>query len=291
VRNIRLENLLVRDGQLAAPVVDAFHREGVLGTWVPCTLRGGLELGPLPSRDVLEQVSYADASAGWVLMAACLATGTGGAYLGDEAVAELFGKERLPVIAGQGTRPGTATPVAGGSGDRIGASRRQARHASTRSAWCGHGEARIFVLPVGQATLMTTGTYAARHRQNRLPHRRRVHARRRSPPGHDRDARRGGRLCLASSVWRSCVTRPGRRHGRRILNELAPGAGRYRPQRQLAGEAFHEQCAKAEGKPGRPEPCPRSVGRRERRSTPARRSPRQHTLLRLRSPTSPGRAT
>jgi alkylation response protein AidB-like acyl-CoA dehydrogenase len=75
-----------------APVVEAFHREGVLGMWVPCTLRGGLELGPLPSMDVLEQVSYADASAGWVLMAACLATGTGGAYLGDEAVAELFGQ-------------------------------------------------------------------------------------------------------------------------------------------------------------------------------------------------------
>src|SRR5689334_13897665 len=103
-----------RNGQLAAPVVEAFHREGVLGMWVPRALKGGLELGPLASMDILEQVSYADPSAGWVLMAASLATGTGGAYLGDEAVAQLFGGERLPVIAGQGTRPGTATPVPGG---------------------------------------------------------------------------------------------------------------------------------------------------------------------------------
>src|SRR4249919_981692 len=82
-----------RDGQLAAPVVEAFHREGLFGMWVPRSLKGGAELGPLPSMDVLEQVSHADPSAGWVLMAACLATGTGGAYLGDEAVAELFGKD------------------------------------------------------------------------------------------------------------------------------------------------------------------------------------------------------
>ena len=31
-----------REGQLAAPVVDAFHREGLLGMWVPRSLKGGL---------------------------------------------------------------------------------------------------------------------------------------------------------------------------------------------------------------------------------------------------------
>jgi len=105
-----------KEGQLAAPVIDAFHREGLFGMWVPRSLRGGLELGPLASMDVLEQVTYGDPSAGWVLMATCLATGTGGAYLGDEAVAELFGKERLPVIAGQGTRPGLPSPCEADSG-------------------------------------------------------------------------------------------------------------------------------------------------------------------------------
>jgi alkylation response protein AidB-like acyl-CoA dehydrogenase len=99
-----------REGQLAAPVVEALHREGLLGMWVPRTVHGGAELGPLPSLRILEEVSYGDASAGWVLMAAALATGTGGAYLGDEAVARLFGHDRLPVIAGQGTRPGYRHP-------------------------------------------------------------------------------------------------------------------------------------------------------------------------------------
>ena len=51
-----------REGQLAPPVVEAFHREGLLGMWVPRSLRGGLELAPLASMDVLEQVSYGDAS-------------------------------------------------------------------------------------------------------------------------------------------------------------------------------------------------------------------------------------
>ena len=128
-----------RDGQLAAPVVEAFHREGLLGMWVPRSLRGGAELAPLPSMDVLEQVTYGDASAGWVLMATCLATGTGGAYLGDEAVAELFGKERLPVIAGQGRGPGrprrwradSGSPDPGAS--RLGSS---TARTSTRSASC-----------------------------------------------------------------------------------------------------------------------------------------------------------
>ena len=147
-----------REGQLAAPVVEALHREGLLGMWVPRTVHGGAELGPLPSLRILEEVSYGDASAGWVLMAAALATGTGGAYLGDEAVARLFGHDRLPVIAGQGTRPGTATPVAGGfrlTGSWSFASGiKHASHIHTLGVVPGTGEARIFVLPVSQATLI-----------------------------------------------------------------------------------------------------------------------------------------
>ena len=70
--------------------------------WVPRTLRGGLELDPVASLEVIENVSYGDPSAGWVLMAASLAIGTGAAYLKDDAVKELFSGARFPVIAGQG---------------------------------------------------------------------------------------------------------------------------------------------------------------------------------------------
>src|SRR3954464_10057375 len=94
-------------GMLAEPVVEALHEGGFFGMWVPRSV-GGAELGPLQSLKVIEELTYGDPSVGWVQMAAGLAVGTGAAYLSDEAVSQLFGGERLPVIAGQGTRPGTA---------------------------------------------------------------------------------------------------------------------------------------------------------------------------------------
>jgi indole-3-acetate monooxygenase len=145
-------------GQLAPPVVDAMHKEGLLGMWTPKVLRGGLELDPLASIEVVEKVTYGDPSAGWVLMAASLAIGTGGAYLKDDAVEELFGGDRLPVIAGQGTRPGKAVPKGGGfnlSGAWSFASGiKHGTHIHTLGLIDGTNEARIFVFPVGKAKLI-----------------------------------------------------------------------------------------------------------------------------------------
>jgi alkylation response protein AidB-like acyl-CoA dehydrogenase len=147
-----------RQGQLSAPVVEALTREGLFGMWVPQSVQGGAELDPISSLRVIESVSYGDPSAGWVLMASALAIGTAAAYLGDEAVAELFDGERLPVIAGQGTKPGTAVPQAGGfslSGSWSFASGiKHATHIHTLGVIEGTGEPRIFVLPVGEATLI-----------------------------------------------------------------------------------------------------------------------------------------
>ena len=92
-------------GELSDEVVDALHEHGLFGMWVPEPL-GGAELDPLSSLRVIQTLAEADPSTAWVVMAAALATGTGGAYLSDEAVAEMFGGERFPVVAGQGTRPG-----------------------------------------------------------------------------------------------------------------------------------------------------------------------------------------
>jgi indole-3-acetate monooxygenase len=147
-----------RQGALAAPVVEALHREGLYGMWVPKTVRGGAELDPVSSLQVIEHVSYGDPSTGWVLMAAALAIGTGAAYLEDSAVDELFVGERLPAIAGQGTRPGTAVPRDGGfvlSGSWSFASGiKHSTHIHTLGIIEGTGEPRIFVLPVGKATLI-----------------------------------------------------------------------------------------------------------------------------------------
>src|SRR6185295_7548243 len=146
-----------KEGRLADPVVAALHKERLYGMWVPRVL-GGAELKPVESLQVIENVAYGDPSAGWVLMAAALAIGTGAAYLGDSAVEELFGGERFPVIAGQGTRPGTAVPVEDGFRLRgswsFASGIKHGTHIHTLGIIEGTGEPRIFVLPVGQAKLI-----------------------------------------------------------------------------------------------------------------------------------------
>jgi indole-3-acetate monooxygenase len=282
-----------REGQLAAPVVEAFHREGLLGMWVPRSLRGGLEMAPLASMDVLEQVTYGDPSAGWVLMAASLATGTGGAYLGDEAVAEIFGQERLPVIAGQGTRPGTAIPVGGGfrlTGSwNFGSGLKHGTHIHTLGVVPDTGEARIFVLPVAQATLLDNWDVMGLRATGSIDYRiDDVFV----PEGFTHVAtadtpRRGGAIyslgviglaLLCHSAWAAGI-------GRRILDELAEkvrgGVGRTGT---LPGsEAFLEQYAKAEGKYRAAKAFVREVWSDVSASLDAGSRPtvRQHTLIRL----------
>lgn len=145
-------------GRLAEPVVEALHREGMFGMWVPRSVNGGVELDPVSSLQVIENLSYGDPSAGWVLMAAALAVGTGAAYLEDEAVKALFAGKRLPVIAGQGTRPGRAVRKNGGyllSGSWSFASGiKHGTHIHTLGIIEETKEPRIFVLPVEQAELI-----------------------------------------------------------------------------------------------------------------------------------------
>ncbi|MGH2849550.1 MAG: acyl-CoA dehydrogenase family protein [Solirubrobacteraceae bacterium] len=145
-------------GALSDEVVDALHDTGLWGMWVPEVL-GGAELEPVPSLQVLEHVSYGDASAGWVLMAAALATGCDAAYLGEEAAAELFpGTGRVLVHEGQGTRPGRAVTTDGGyllSGEWSFASGiKHAEIIHTGSQVQETGEIRLCVLPKEQATLI-----------------------------------------------------------------------------------------------------------------------------------------
>jgi alkylation response protein AidB-like acyl-CoA dehydrogenase len=145
-------------GALADEVDDAFHETGLWSMWVPEVL-GGAELEPVPSLEVLESVSYGDASAGWVLMAGALATGCDAAFIGDEAAADLYsGEGRVLVHEGQGTRPGRAVSTDGGyrlSGEWSFASGiKHAQIIHTGSMVQETGEARICVLPKEQATLI-----------------------------------------------------------------------------------------------------------------------------------------
>jgi alkylation response protein AidB-like acyl-CoA dehydrogenase len=101
------------NGALVDDVVEALHEGNLWGLWTPSAV-GGAELNAVEALEVIEQVSYADASTGWVLMAGALAIGTGAAYLGDEAVEQLFAGDRMPVIVGTGTPVGRAIPKDGG---------------------------------------------------------------------------------------------------------------------------------------------------------------------------------
>jgi alkylation response protein AidB-like acyl-CoA dehydrogenase len=245
-------------GELAEPVVEALHREGMLGMWVPKSVSGGAELDPVSSIEVIENLSYGDPSAGWVLMAAALAIGTGAAYLEDDAVATLFGGKRLPVIAGQGTRPGRAVRKDGGfllSGSWSFASGiKHGTHIHTLGIIEETQEPRIFVLPVDQAELIenwdvmglrATGSIDYKIENVYVPETFTHFAVTETP-------KRGGNLyrigiigfaMLAHSGWACGI-------GRRMLDELAAlvreRGGLSGPQGGSA--SFQEQYAKAEAR-------------------------------------------
>jgi alkylation response protein AidB-like acyl-CoA dehydrogenase len=224
--------------------------------WVPRTVADGSELDVLSSVGVIEAVSAGDPSAGWVLMAAALAVGTGAAYLERSAIDELFGGERLPVIAGQGTRPGTAIPAPGGfrlTGSWSFASGiKHATHIHTLGIISGTNEPRIFVLPVGKATLIdnwdvlglrATGSIDYRIDDVFVPEEY-THFAVTETPKQGGDLYRLGIIGFAvicHSAWACGI-------GRRLLDELSAKVrgGIGRSGTQASSETFHEQYAKTE---------------------------------------------
>ena len=225
--------------------------------WVPRSVRGGAELDPVSSLQVIENLAYGDPSVGWVLMAAALAIGTGAAYLGDSAVEELFSGKRLPVIAGQGTRPGTAVTEKGGfrlSGSWSFASGiKHGTHIHTLGVIAETGEPRIFVLPVEKATLIDnwdvmglrgTGSIDYKIESVFVPEEYTHFAVTEKP-------RRGGSLYTIGVIGFATICHSGWACGigRRLLDELAANvrARGGRAGTQAASESFQEDYAKAEG--------------------------------------------
>lgn len=145
-------------GRLSDEVVDALHGTGVFGMLVPRVLGGG-EVDPVTSLSVIQELTYNNASAGWNALAGSLEGGMCGAFLGDDAVKEMFGGDRFPVVAGQGgfSRPDTARTVEGGfliSGDYSFASGVQhAQWVYTQTIDEKTKEMRICVTPVDAVEL------------------------------------------------------------------------------------------------------------------------------------------
>jgi alkylation response protein AidB-like acyl-CoA dehydrogenase len=281
-----------KNGRLAEPVVEALHREGLLAMWVPKAVNGA-ELDPVSSLEVIENVSYGDPSAGWVLMAASLAIGTGAAYLGDAAVKQLFSGKRLPVIAGQGTRPGTAVPEKNGfrlSGSWSFASGiKHGTHIHTLGIIQGTGEPRIFVLPVEQVQLIdnwdvmglrATGSIDYKIDNVFVPDEYTHFAITETP-------KRGGSLYTMGIIGFAAMCHTGWACGigRRLLDELAANvrARGGRAGTQSTSESFLEGYAVAEGT-YRAARAFVYESWRDVRATLERREPlsvRQNTLIRL----------
>ena len=102
-----------RLGTLAPAAVDAVRDAGLFTLKLPMSL-GGAEADPVTQIEIIEELAYIDAAAGWCLMIGATAIGRPGAFLPDEAIAEMFDGGHIPTAATATSISGKAIPVEGG---------------------------------------------------------------------------------------------------------------------------------------------------------------------------------
>ena len=262
--SVRLQPLIERHSsaneqnqRLDQEVVDALVDAGIYRMWMPKEV-GGVELSPTKSLQLLANVAYADAGAAWVLMATGLATGTTGAYIGDEAASVIYSDEGFGLIAGQGTRMGLATSVDGGyllSGDwQFASGIKHARYIHTAAVIAETGEPRIFTLPVEQAEftdnwdvigLRATGSIDYSIREVFVPEAWTYRVFVQEPA-------RGGSLFRLGTMNFAGICHAGWTLGlaRRLLDEVAEQAraGKGRAGQRKGNGGFHKEFAEIEGR-------------------------------------------
>ncbi|HYT38308.1 MAG TPA: acyl-CoA dehydrogenase family protein, partial [Acidimicrobiia bacterium] len=109
-------SLSEQQGFLADDTVSALRASGLFATLLPRDV-GGLEADPVTAIEVIAELSRADGSAGWTLMAGMVTNALAAAYFGDDAVDAMFGAGTDVVCAGQIAPRGEAHPD--GDGYRI----------------------------------------------------------------------------------------------------------------------------------------------------------------------------
>ncbi len=102
-----------RQGYVPGPVIQALAASGLWGLMTPREL-GGDETDPATLIDVIEELSYADGSTGWVHMATIFAIANAGALLGPTAIKAMYGGGEGFICAGQISKLGRAERVDGG---------------------------------------------------------------------------------------------------------------------------------------------------------------------------------
>ena len=102
-----------RLGTLAPRAVSAIRDAGLFTLKMPMLL-GGAEADPVTQIEVIEELAYIDAAAGWCLMIGATAIGRPGAFLCDDAIAKMFANGHIPTAATATAISGEAVPVEGG---------------------------------------------------------------------------------------------------------------------------------------------------------------------------------
>jgi indole-3-acetate monooxygenase len=257
-------------GQLTEETLAGLRDGGFVGLWIPRCF-GGAEAWPLEALAVIETLSYADGSTGWVLMAWQVAMGSAAAYLPPATAKAIFG-ERMPVIAGQGAANGQARIDDGGfrlTGHwQYGSGLLHAEYIHTGGVVFDQGaprllpgskspDTRIFIVPVGEAKFLgnwdVMGLRATASIDYSLTDifvaEEFTHKQTANQP------RQGGNLYTIGIQGMGAICHSGFALGvgRRMLDELAELAraetGRPTLLPQIGGgESFHEQFGAAEAK-------------------------------------------
>jgi alkylation response protein AidB-like acyl-CoA dehydrogenase len=98
---------------LPQATVQALDDAGLFALKLPAVL-GGAEADLVTQLEVLEAISYIDTSAGWCTLIGAAAIASPGAFLGNEAIAQMFAGGQVPRAAGAFMPSGRAVPVDGG---------------------------------------------------------------------------------------------------------------------------------------------------------------------------------
>ena len=101
------------NGTLTSETVATLEKAGMFRLKLPAVL-GGEEADPVTQTLTLEALSNANASAGWCAMVGATGAALPGAFLADEAIAEIFASGRIPRCAVVAMPMGRAERVDGG---------------------------------------------------------------------------------------------------------------------------------------------------------------------------------
>jgi len=100
-------------GTMVPEVIEAFRETELFWLMLPAEL-GGAGADFITSLDVLEEVTRADGSTGWSLMANMTGTALAGAFAGDEGADAMFGNGKRGICAGMLGPGGKSVEVTGG---------------------------------------------------------------------------------------------------------------------------------------------------------------------------------